>query len=93
MLKFDWERPQEAAGPSPSLKPVEMGGWSEYRQLQSGKDKIKIHLVNLILSHLCADSLTLLTCGSCHLYRCFGSLKAQVTSPFILLNLYYVFTM
>lgn len=45
MLKFDQESPQEAAGPSPSLKPIEMRGWSEYRQLQSGKDKIKIHLV------------------------------------------------
>ena len=45
MLKFDQESPQEASGPSPRLKPVEMGGWSEYRQLQSGKDKIKINLV------------------------------------------------
>lgn len=88
MLKFDQERPQEAAGPSPSLKPVEVGGWSEYRQLQSGKDKIKIHLVNLILFHLvCRFSY------SSYLRESFVSLKAQVPSPFILLNLYYVFTM
>lgn len=45
MLKFEQERPQEDTGPSPSLKPAEMGGWSEHRQLQGGRDKIKINLM------------------------------------------------
>lgn len=86
MLKFDQESPQEKL---PDLAPA-LSQVGDEAGLSTGRCKVAKTKLKFIL---CADSLTLLTCWSYHLYRCFGSLKAQFTSPFIMLNLYYVFLM